>query len=72
MRDYRFHVLSAPLWFVVGVFAVLPLVASVRVTRGRVRKRRRARGLCLACGYDLRASPNQCPECGVTVANLHL
>jgi hypothetical protein len=54
-----------PIWLMVAVTAVLP----AWVMPGRIRRRRRrARGACLSCGYDLRATPERCPECGVVPA----
>jgi hypothetical protein len=55
-----------PLWFLTLLLAS-PLVISFVTSRPLRARRRRARGECVTCGYDLRSSPERCPECGTLV-----
>jgi hypothetical protein len=53
----------APGWSLAIATAVLPAIRFTRARR-RARRHRRSLGLCPTCGYDLRATPDRCPECG--------
>jgi len=55
--------LTVPYWSLAIPLAVLPVLVPV-ARRHRRRADRRRNGLCVRCGYDLRATPRRCPECG--------
>jgi hypothetical protein len=57
-------VLTAPYWALAVASGIIPLVGTWRWLFNRRQVRRRAAGQCPSCGYDLRATPERCPECG--------
>jgi len=61
--DLRYNYVGVRYWPILVASAALPtfrLIARARVRRSRLRDH----GLCSSCGYDLRATPDRCPECG--------
>ena len=63
IRDFS---LLVPDWFLLLLFSLLAL----RLIRHRTTHAARcsAMGMCAKCGYDLRATPDRCPECGTVQA----
>ena len=61
--DHWQWVVVFPGWAVMVPLLVLPATAAASCWQ---RRRRSARGNCRSCGYDLRATPDRCPECGAT------
>ena len=51
---------NIPFWFI----AVACAAPTVLLLRAEWRRRKSRPGTCPACGYDLRATPDRCPECG--------
>jgi hypothetical protein len=53
-----------PHWFAIAATCGLMVMPIVHNRRARRQHRRMESGCCVHCGYDLRASPGRCPECG--------
>jgi hypothetical protein len=70
MRGER-EVGSMPALWLSAAFIVLPALWLTKASRQRIRRRREInQHLCQRCGYDLRATPDRCPECGVAPSKL--
>ena len=62
--SYYHHELYLPWWAVTIALLLLPSTFAYLALRDQ---RRLNQGLCRKCGYDLRASPDRCPECGTKI-----
>jgi hypothetical protein len=63
-NEYPNWAMIVPHWSIVAVSVIAPMAWSLCFWRNRTRN---LQGLCLQCGYDLRATSDRCPECGKVV-----
>jgi len=61
MPVISFVAVGVSFWSLVALFLALPAMGLILTCRKRAR---RNAGHCAFCGYDLRATPERCPECG--------
>lgn len=67
-RWFRMSLILISLWALAVMAGAWPAWRAVRWWRRR-HDPRAAGGLCQICGYDLRATPQRCPECGTVPAS---
>lgn len=60
----RSRIVVVPFWFLFMLTAAIPMIGLCLAARGWWKRRAVLPGYCTNCGYDLRATPDRCPECG--------
>jgi hypothetical protein len=62
-------------YFWMPYWAIMLLAAGMPIWwlgASRRRRKSQSRNICTTCGYDLRATPERCPECGDVPKNLRI
>ena len=57
---------NVPYWSLAAASGLPGAIAA----RAAWKRRGKRRGVCTACGYDLRASRERCPECGTEITSV--
>jgi hypothetical protein len=63
-RGGSMRLVVVPIWFLMLVTGLPPACWFYRIRKNARGAYRRRLGLCPRCGYDVRASPQRCSECG--------
>jgi hypothetical protein len=72
--SYAYAAYVVPQWLPIALLTLPPIIKlAIVLIRRLARRRRRGRGLCGRCGYDLRGNESgTCPECGTAATPLTL
>ena len=68
IHSFQMHVGPAPVWLLILLTSLLPLARGATLVRRLSGRKRPRDSRCRHCGYDLRATPDRCPECGAVAS----
>lgn len=65
----RSRTVVVPFWFLFMLTAAIPAIGLGLGARAWWKRHTVLPGHCIQCGYDLRATPDRCPECGTAAGS---